>query len=222
MRTPDPFARLRNKMVTEQIESRRIKNRELLQAMRSIPRHLFVPKKYQQNAYEDRPILIGKRQTISQPYIVALMTELLHLCGEEVVLEVGTGSGYQAAVLAALVQHVYTVERHPELARRAAHTLEALEINNVTVLEGDGSRGWPEFAPYDAIMVTAAAPNVPNPLLEQLALGGRLVLPVGEMGKQYLQVWTRNENGFQQDDLVPVSFVPLLGEFGFDEGSYPT
>lgn len=222
MRTPDPFARLRNKMVTEQIESRRIKNPDLLQAMRSIPRHLFVPEKYRTDAYDDRPILIGKRQTISQPYIVALMTELLELCGDEVVLEVGTGSGYQAAVLAALVRHVYTVERHPELAQRAAQTLHALEINNVTVLEGDGSRGWPEFAPYDAIMVTAAAPTVPEPLLEQLALGGRLVLPVGELGKQYLQVWTYDDDGYHRDDLVPVSFVPLLGEYGFDEGSYPS
>lgn len=221
MRAKNHFARLRDRMVAEQIESRQIRDPDLLRAMRTIPRHLFVPEKYQENAYEDRPILIGKQQTISQPYIVALMTELLRLRGEEVVLEVGTGSGYQAAVLAALVRHVYTVERHLELARRAALTLGALGINNVTVLEGDGSRGWPEFGPYDAIMATAAAPKVPQPLLDQLALGSRLVLPVGEAGGQYLQVWTHDEDGFQREDHVPVSFVPLLGEYGFDEDQFP-
>ncbi|MEJ2759640.1 MAG: protein-L-isoaspartate O-methyltransferase, partial [Anaerolineales bacterium] len=152
-----------------------------------------------------------------QPYIVALMTDLLRLHGDETVLEIGTGSGYQAAVLAALAKHIYTVERHPELAHRAALTLHALDINNVTVLEGDGSTGWPEFAPYDAVLVTAAAPKAPQPLLDQLALGGRLVLPVGEIGKQYLEVWRHDEEGYRSEIVVPVSFVPLVGEYGFEE-----
>jgi len=217
MGSSESFNRLRMQMVAQQLETRNITNPAVLEAMRTIPRHLFVPKEYQQHAYEDRPILIGKQQTISQPYIVALMTDLLRLRGEETVLEIGTGSGYQAAVLATLVRQVYTVERHPELARRAALTLHALEFNNVTVLEGDGSCGWPEYAPYEAIMVTAAAPKAPQPLLDQLALGGRMVLPVGASGRQYLEVWTHDEKGHHSEMVVPVSFVPLVGEYGFEE-----
>lgn len=213
-RTVD-YKKLRERMVAEQIESRHIKDQRLLEAMRAIPRHLFVPEKYQRNAYEDRPILIGENQTISQPYIVALMTNLLHLEGDETVLEIGTGSGYQAAILAALSKQVYTIERHKPLADRAANILKAMSVQNVAVIHGDGSEGLPEHAPYDAIMATAAAPEVPRPLLDQLAVGGRLVLPVGGFGMQYLETWDRDEEGFRHETLVPVSFVPLRGRHGF-------
>ena len=220
MRSEEQFKILRHAMVLEQIERRFVKDPALLQAMRTIPRHRFVPEGYRDSAYEDRPLLIGENQTISQPYIVALMTQLLHLTGEETVLEVGTGSGYQAAVLAALSRQVYTIERHPSLAQQAKRTLRELGIQNVSVLRGDGSCGWPEHAPYDAIMVTAAAPKVPEPLLEQLKVGGRLVLPVGGLGVQYLQTWDRTESGYQHELVVPVAFVPLRGEYGFDKDWY--
>lgn len=214
------FKKLRDAMVSEQIEGRRLKNPALLNAMRSIPRHRFVPPDYQEAAYEDRPLLIGENQTISQPYIVALMTNLLRLSGDETVLEIGTGSGYQAAVLAALSKQVYTIERHPSLAKRAQTTLQELGIQNVYVLEGDGSCGWPENAPYDGIMVTAAAPKIPEPLLEQLQVGGRLVLPVGGLGLQSLQTWDKTESGYQHETVVPVAFVPLRGQYGFKKDWY--
>jgi len=207
-------------MVAEQIESRHLKDPALLNAMRAIPRHRFVPPEYQEAAYEDRPLLIGENQTISQPYIVALMTNLLQLRGEETVLEVGTGSGYQAAILAALSKQVYTIERHPSLAQRAQTILKELGIQNVSVLQGDGSCGWPEQAPYDAIMVTAAAPKIPEPLLEQLRVGGRLVLPVGGLGVQSLETWERTKSGYQHETVVPVAFVPLRGRYGFEEDWY--
>jgi len=220
MKSEEQFQKLRDTMVLEQIEHRYLKDPALLEAMRTVPRHRFVPEEYRDSAYEDRPLLIGENQTISQPYIVALMTHLLHLTGEEIVLEVGTGSGYQAAVLAALAQQVYTIERHPTLAYQARRTLRELGIENVSVLQGDGSRGCPEHAPYDAIMVTAAAPKVPAPLLEQLQVGGRLVLPVGGLGVQYLQTWDRTESGYQHEAVVPVAFVPLRGEYGFEKDWY--
>jgi len=220
MKSEEQFQKLRDTMVLEQIEHRYLKDPALLEAMRTVPRHRFVPEEYRDSAYEDRPLLIGENQTISQPYIVALMTHLLHLTGEEIVLEVGTGSGYQAAVLAALAQQVYTIERHPTLAYQARRTLRELGIENVSVLQGDGSRGCPEHAPSDAIMVTAAAPKVPAPLLEQLQVGGRLVLPVGGLGVQYLQTWDRTESGYQHEAVVPVAFVPLRGEYGFEKDWY--
>ena len=207
-------------MVLEQIERRHLKDPALLNAMRTIPRHRFVPEDYRDSAYEDRPLLIGNNQTISQPYIVGLMTHLLRLTGEETVLEVGTGSGYQAAVLAALSKQVYTIERYPSLARQAQKTIRELGIQNVSVQQGDGSCGWPEHAPYDAIMVTAAAPRVPEPLLEQLKVGGRLVLPVGGLGVQHLQTWDRTASGYQSETVVPVAFVPLRGEYGFEKDWY--
>jgi protein-L-isoaspartate(D-aspartate) O-methyltransferase len=217
MRTEEDFQKLRDEMVAEQIERRHLKNPALLAALRKIPRHRFVPPDVQYAAYEDRPLLIGENQTISQPYIVALMTNLLRLQGGETVLEIGTGSGYQAAILGILAKQVYTIERYPSLAKRAEKTLKELEILNVRVLTGDGSCGWPEYAPYDGIMVTAAAPDVPKPLLEQLKVGGRLVLPVGSLGIQYLQTWDRTESGYQHEAVVPVAFVPLRGEYGFEK-----
>ncbi len=214
------FERLRARMVAEQIESRMVRNARVLAAMRAVPRHRFVPELYINNAYEDRPILIGEDQTISQPYIVALMTQLLGLEGEETVLEVGTGSGYQAAVLAECCRQVFTIERHQILAERSAALLAELGYQNVSVRHGDGSGGWPEKGPFDAIMVTAAAPKVPQPLLEQLAQGGRLVLPVGDWNIQYLQRWERQGPKYEHEVIVPVAFVPLRGAYGWKETDY--
>jgi protein-L-isoaspartate(D-aspartate) O-methyltransferase len=220
MKPEDYLIKLRERMVAEQIESRHLNNPDLLAAMRKVPRHRFVPPKYLDAAYEDRPLQIGENQTISQPYIVALMTNLLHLTGEEIVLEIGTGSGYQAAILAELSKQVYTIERHASLAKRAETTLKDLGILNVQVKQGDGSCGWPEHAPYDGIMVTAAAPKVPDPLLDQLKVGGTLVLPVGGLGVQYLQTWKKTEKGYDYDMVVPVAFVPLRGRYGFEKDWY--
>ncbi len=211
------YTRQRERMVASQIEARQIKDPRLLAAFRAIPRHKFIPHERRDIAYDDRPVLIGESQTISQPYIVALMTELLKLEGDERVLEIGTGSGYQAAILSQMCAQVFTVERHKSLAENAACTLKELGIENVFIHHADGSCGWPEEAPFDAIMVTAAAPSVPEPLKNQLKVGGRLVIPVGPPGVQNLQLWRREEGGFQQTLIVPVSFVPLRGIFGFEK-----
>jgi len=210
-----PTERLR--MVEEQIAARGVRDERLLEAIRRVPRHLFVPPEYRHLAYSDGPLPIGSGQTISQPYIVALMTQILNLTGEEKVLEVGTGSGYQAAVLACLAKQVYTIERHANLARRAARTLETLGYLNVVVRVGDGSLGLPEFAPYQAIIVTAAAPRVPPALLSQLDDGGRIVLPVGGQLGQYLECWTRKGAQYIQETFMPVAFVPLRGEQGWED-----
>lgn len=215
MAKQNDFTKLRDRMVKEQIERRGIKDTRLLEAMRKVPRHKFVSSEMEHAAYDDRPIRIGERQTISQPYIVALMTQLLELSGDEKVLEIGTGSGYQAAILGYLSNRVITVERHSRLAENAQKVLNGLGINNVEVKIGDGSGGWLEESPYDGIMVTAAAPDVPKPLLNQLADGGRLVLPVGTASGQYLQCWRRKGSKFEHDMIVPVSFVPLRGQHGF-------
>jgi protein-L-isoaspartate(D-aspartate) O-methyltransferase len=211
------FTKQRERMVSDQIEGRMIKNQGVLEAMRRVPRHMFVPEEYHDRAYSDRPIPIGERQTISQPYVVALMTQLLVLKGDERVLEIGTGSGYQAAILAHLAKQVYTIERHEPLSERAAAVLQDLGLENVVVRHGDGSGGWPEHAPYDSIMVTAAAPDVPKPLLEQLVEGGRLVVPVGGSRGQYLQCWQREGDKYTHDTVVPVAFVPLRGEHGWEK-----
>jgi len=179
--------------------------------MRKVPRHELVPRNVRAQAHADRPLPIGEGQTISQPYIVAYMTEQLGLKGGERVLEVGTGSGYQAAVLAELAAEVYSIEIVPALARRAAADLARLGYRNVTVREGDGYRGWPEKAPFDAIMVTAAPPEVPAPLIDQLKAGGRLVLPVGESYQELLLI-TKDERGVKRQRLIPVRFVPMTGE----------
>lgn len=216
MMDPD-FTAQRESMVRWQIERRGILTPRVLEAFRRIPRHLFVPRKDWPDAYEDRPLPIGLGQTISQPYIVALMTDLLRLQGTETVLEIGTGSGYQAAILSLLAGQVHTIERHELLAERARQVLESLGLRNVSVHTADGSLGWPEAAPYGGILVTAAAPAVPAPLLEQLAEGGRLVLPVGPSGYQVLQVWQREGEAWTHEEVIPVAFVPLRGQYGWKE-----
>jgi protein-L-isoaspartate(D-aspartate) O-methyltransferase len=208
----DPEA-ARRAMVEQQIAARRIDDPRVLAAMAAVPRHRFVPPGLAGRAYADEPLPIGHRQTISQPYVVALMSQLAELSAGERALEIGTGSGYHAAVLARLADHVYSVEIVPELAERARGTLADLGVENVTVRTGDGYRGWPEEAPFDAIVLTAAPPEVPEPLLAQLAKGGRLVAPVGE-GTQQLTVITRTRDGFRRERVAPVRFVPMTGEAG--------
>jgi len=205
----------RRRMVKEQIAGRDIRDPRLLAAMQAVPRHLFVPLEYRYLAYSDGPLPIGGGQTISQPYIVALMTLLLNLKDNEKILEVGTGSGYQAAILAHLVREVHTIERDPHLAERAAQVLSNLNLKNVNIHIGDGSNGLKSHSPYQAILVTAAAPSVPQTLLDQLDEGGRMVIPVGGRAGQYLEKWQRSEGGLIQDVLVPVAFVPLRGEHGW-------
>ncbi len=198
-------------MVDEQIAARGGKDPRVLEAMRETPRHLFGPESLRAYAYEDRPLPIGHRQTISQPYIVAFMTELLRPEPDDVVLEIGTGSGYQAAVLSSLVKTVVSIEILPELAEQAKVQLAAAGRNNVQVITGDGYRGLPERAPFEGIIVTAAPPEVPAALVEQLAVGGRLVIPVGE-GIQELLVIERTSSGVTRRSVLPVRFVPMTGE----------
>ncbi len=213
---------LRQKMVTEQIERRGIRDVRVVEAMRTVPRHLFVPEQYLQDAYADKPLPIGYHQTISQPYIVALMLEALVLRGTERVLEIGTGSGYQAALLSRLAAQVFTVEVIPELAAAAQAVLARLGCRNVTVCVANGSLGWPTHAPYDAIIVAAASPIVPPSLLGQLADGGRLVLPVGDRYNQTL-LRVRKQNGrVTTENLGACSFVPLVGEQGWKTRTLPT
>nr|WP_075072477.1 protein-L-isoaspartate(D-aspartate) O-methyltransferase [Longilinea arvoryzae] len=216
MSDPD-FSVQREAMVLRQIQRRGIFTPRVLEAFCRIPRHRFVPREDWAYAYDDCPLPIGLGQTISQPYIVALMTDLLRLRGDETVLEVGTGSGYQAAILALLTRQVHTIERHPALADRARKVLEALGLDNVSVHVGDGSLGWPEAAPYQGILVTAAPPDVPQPLLDQLVDGGRLVLPVGSPGFQVLQVWQRSGETWQEETVLSVAFVLLRGKYGWKE-----
>jgi protein-L-isoaspartate(D-aspartate) O-methyltransferase len=211
------FDTQREHMIREQIARRGIRDPRLLDAMRAVPRHLFVPQGQRHWAYTDGAQRIGMGQTISQPYIVALMTDALKLQGDEVVLEVGTGSGYQAAILSCLVAQVYTIERYSELAERARLVLGELGFSNVHVHTGDGSLGLPEHAPYQGILVTAAAPDVPKPLLQQLDDGARLVLPVGKKYSQVLQVWQRIGPKFSHETITSVAFVPLIGDEGWDE-----
>jgi len=199
---------------------RRIHDPRVLRAMQTVPRHRFVPPDLQERAYADCPLPIGEHQTISQPYIVALMTELLTLKGTEKVLEIGTGSGYQAAILGKLAQEVHTVERHASLAKRAEDVLRELGCENVHVHHADGSSGLPEHAPYEGVIVTAAAPEVPKILLDQLADGGVLVIPVGGYYGQTLQRWERIGESFTYDDIAPVAFVPLRGQMGWGDGEW--
>ncbi len=211
----DTFAQERENMVNYQIARRGIVDERVLDAMRAIPRHLFVPAEFQKDAYDDFPLPIGNEQTISQPYIVAFMTNILDLQGDERVLEVGTGSGYQAAVLSMLVKKVHTVERIPALATKARQTLRKLGIKNVDVHMGDGSLGWPKMAPYQAILVTAAAPTAPQALLDQLDLGGRMIIPVGGRFQQALELWHKKKEGLKLQTILPVVFVPLKGKQGW-------
>ncbi len=216
-REPDIYHRARERMVQTQIAARGIKDPRVLEAMRKIPRHLFVEEALKDQAYGDYPLPIGEGQTISQPYIVALMTEALELKGPEKVLEVGTGSGYQAAILAELARQVFSIERYPSLAYRAKRLLEQLGYRNVIIKVGDGTKGWPEMAPFDAIIVTAAGPKIPEPLLEQLKDGGRLVMPVGDEWSQSLIKVTKWGDKLIQENLGAVRFVKLVGEHGFPE-----
>ncbi len=209
------FARQREFMVTEQLSARGIHDQRVLDAMRIVPRHRFVPLAEQAQAYQDRPLPIPSGQTISQPYIVAYMLQALALQKGDEVLEIGTGSGYQAALLGELAGEVYTIERHAALAEAATRVLAELGYHHVHVHHGDGSQGWPAHAHYDAIIVAAGAPVVPQPLLEQLSPKGRMVIPVGEPGQQMLQLWREKDGSFDYDELVPVAFVPLIGKHGW-------
>lgn len=201
----------RLRMVEDQIASRGIKDDRVLQAMREIPRHLFVPEHLISQAYFDEPLPIGLEQTISQPYIVAYMTEVLRLSMKDKVLEVGTGSGYQTAVLSGLVSEVYTIERVESLSNKARDVLKNLGMNNIRFQVGDGSLGWREYSPFDAILVTAAPADIPEALIEQLALGGRMVIPVGEY-QQDLVLVEKQKKGIKKSRLISVRFVPLLSD----------
>jgi protein-L-isoaspartate(D-aspartate) O-methyltransferase len=220
--TPAEFDRLRAEMVERQLRARDISDPRVLAAMGEVPRHRFVRETMAGHAYADRPLPIGFGQTISQPYIVALMTQCLALSGDERILEIGTGSGYQAAVLSRLCREVQTVERIPELAEQARSLLAELAIGNVTVRVGDGTLGLPESAPFDGIVVTAGAPVVAPPLLEQLAEGGRMVIPVGPHGFQRLELWRRAGRRTDREFVANVTFVPLIGRHGWPEGDDPT
>jgi protein-L-isoaspartate(D-aspartate) O-methyltransferase len=207
----DDYKAAREQMVREQIEARGIRDARVLAAMRKVPRHLFVPPEEQGEAYNDYPLGIGHAQTISQPYVVAYMTEALELKPRDRVLEIGTGSGYQAAILAELVAEVYSIEIVEALAKEAETRLRRLGYSNVQVRAGDGYRGWPEAAPFDAIIVTAAPDHIPQPLVDQLREGGRMVLPLGLWDQELVRL-RRSREGILRESLLPVRFVPMTGE----------
>lgn len=212
----DIYRPARERMVETQIKNRGIRDEKVLQAMLKVPRHLFVEEALRDQAYGDFPLPIGEGQTISQPYIVALMTEALELKGTERVLEVGTGSGYQTAILAEIALWVYTIEKYPVLQERAKRILlNELGYKNITFKIGDGSLGWKEASPFDAIIVTAASPQVPPPLIDQLAEGGRIVIPVGDEYSQMLVKGVKKGGSLYQKTLEPVRFVKLIGAYGF-------
>lgn len=207
-------------MVRGQIVKRGIRDPRLIDALLRVPRHKFVPPYLAERAYEDGPLAIGQGQTISQPYIVAAMTDLLQLEGTESILEIGTGSGYQAAVLAELATTVHTIERHPALAHRAQIHLEELGYTNIFVHVADGSQGWPPDAPYQGILVTAAAPEIPQPLIDQLDDGGRLVIPIGNRFGQDLERWRKAGANVTRESIFPVAFVPLRGQHGWRDDEW--
>jgi len=209
----DKWGKAREKMVETQISARGIKDEKVLRAMKKVPRHEFIPTQYRKlyDPYGDHPVPIGYKQTISQPYIVALMTQLLSLKENDKVLEIGTGSGYQAAVLAEIVKEVYTIEIIPELAHRAQKTLSRLGYKNVKVKIGDGYYGWQEYAPFDAIIVTCAPDHIPRPLVEQLREGGRMVIPVSDYIYQMLYLVKKEEGVVKRETVIPVLFVPMKG-----------
>jgi len=211
------FPKARLKMVEEQIISRGIKDPRLIAAMKKIPRHLFVEEALQSQAYSDHPLPIGEKQTISQPYMVALMTEVLRLTAKEKVLEIGAGSGYQTAILAELAESVYSIERIRSLAIRARELLYELGCFNVEIKIFDGTLGWAEKGPFDAIIVTAGAPDIPQPLIDQLGMGGRLVIPVGDAFSQDLIRMTKTGDGIRREDLGGCRFVKLIGRHGWED-----
>jgi len=210
------FERQRRRLI-EAIRERGIDELDVLAAFDRVPRHLFLPEAVRHRAYEDTPLPIGFGQTASQPSIQALYLQTLRLKPTDRVLEVGTGSGYQTALLAQLAGHVYSVERIRELSVRARAALDALRINNVALLVGDGTIGWPRYAPFDAILVAAGAPSVPTALLDQLAPGGRLLIPIGDRNEQRLTLFVRTERGLESQEITSCVFVPLIGRFGWAE-----
>jgi protein-L-isoaspartate(D-aspartate) O-methyltransferase len=211
------FADIRQKMVQEQIRGKGIKDELVLAAMRKVPRHRFVEESLQEQAYNDYPLPIFGGQTISQPYMVALMTECLQLKGDQRILEVGTGSGYQAAILAEIADKVYSIERDPHLARTARELLSELNYTNVVIKVGDGTSGWREFAPFDGIIVTAGSPVIPQPLQDQLRDGGRLVVPVGSSSFQNLMCIERKGSKLKSQEVCGCTFVPLIGNHGWKQ-----
>lgn len=211
------FKSLQEEMVTQQIMRRGVVTPRVIEAFRKVPRHLFVPEQFQSHSYNDHPLPIGEGQTISQPYIVALMTNLLDLSGEDKVLEIGTGSGYQAAILAELGKEVYTTERHKLLAERAEKIFKELNYQNVKVLVGDGTKGWKEFSPYQKIIVTASAPDVPQPLFIQLDEMGKLVIPIGGRWSQDLVLIEKRKGKMIRKSVCGCVFVPLIGEYGYKD-----
>lgn len=212
----DEYAIPRDRMITLLREHYKIRDENVLRAMSEVPRHQFVPDALRSQSYKDNALPIASKQTISQPYIVARMSELLELNPQSKVLEIGSGSGYQTAILAKLAGKIYAIERVPVLVREAQEKLQRFNINNVTLICADGTLGWQAHAPFDAILVAAGSPNLPQPLLNQIKIGGRLVLPVGENQQtQRLIRVTRNNNGFQTEDFGACAFVPLIGEHGW-------
>jgi protein-L-isoaspartate(D-aspartate) O-methyltransferase len=212
----DSYGGYRGRLVDE-LQRKGVRDLAVLRAVRMVPRHLFVPESVRHRAYDDAALPIGSGQTISQPWVQARYLELIGLTGKEKVLEIGTGSGYQTALLALLASMVFSVERVPHLAQSARGALAGAGIRNVTVLVGDGTLGWRPFAPYDAILVSAASPEVPAPLVEQLAPGGRMVIPLGDRSSQTLTLIERQGDGVRRSTVADVRFVPLVGEFGFSE-----
>ena len=210
------FERARLRMVEEQIRARGVRDPRVLAAMSKVPRHLFVEEALRDRAYQDKALPIGEKQTISQPFIVAAMTEALELTGRERVLEIGTGCGYQTAVLAELAETVFSIERITVFAQQARRKLEAMGAYNVLIQVGDGTIGWNEHAPFDAILVTAAAPQIPRPLVEQLKVGGRLVLPMGDEIEQTLICVWKDEKGLHEEVLGECRFVKLIGRHGWE------
>jgi len=218
--TDSEYRAQRLQMVEKQLVSRDIHDPKVLKAMRTVHRHLFIPEtRNRDSAYADGPQSIGRGQTISQPYVVASMTQELQLKSSHKVLEIGTGCGYQAAVLAEIVKQVFTIEIIPDLAERADKTLSDLGYKNITVIDSDGSSGWAEDAPYDAIIVTASAPKMPEGLIKQLKIGGKMVLPmdIDKFGRQFIFRITRTETGIEKEELYEVRFVPMVGEISMDQ-----
>jgi len=211
------FPKTRLKMVEEQITARGIKDPRVIEAMKKVPRHLFVEEALQSQAYSDHPLPIGEKQTISQPYMVALMTEALQLKGNEKALEIGAGSGYQTAILAEIAKSVFSIERILSLTMRARKLLRELGYRNVEIKFSDGTQGWMEESPFDAVIVTAGAPEIPQPLVNQLAVGGRLVIPVGDSVIQDLIRVTKTEEGIHKEDLGGCRFVKLIGKYGWED-----